>query len=96
MFSRSKSKESELIYILGNYCGVGLIDVIMVNKDVLHPQSQWMFTSELRRLIGFKSEKDFTNTASAFFTGTIRKTSSRHSRRLQKPWPTSGDHPAMK
>lgn len=67
MFSRSKSKESELIYIVGNYCGVALIDVIMVNEEVLHPQSQWMFTSELRRLIGFKSEKDFSSTASAFF-----------------------------
>ena len=61
MFSRSKSKSDELIEVLGNYCGVGLWDAVLVNEDALHPKSKWMWTNEFRRLLGYRSEADFPN-----------------------------------
>ncbi|MEW6122373.1 MAG: methyl-accepting chemotaxis protein [Pseudomonadota bacterium] len=63
---RSKSKDSELIETLGNYCGVGLWDAILVNEDALHPQSRWTWTNEFRRLLGYKNEVDFPNTCQAW------------------------------
>ncbi|MDV6331199.1 PAS domain-containing methyl-accepting chemotaxis protein [Asticcacaulis sp. 201] len=61
MFSRSKGKSDELIEVLGNYCGVGLWDAILVNEDALHPKSQWTWTNEFRRLLGYRNETDFPN-----------------------------------
>ena len=61
MFLSGKAKNDELMDILGNYCGVGLWDARLVNEDALHPESQWMWTNEFRRLLGFKNESDFPN-----------------------------------
>ena len=61
MFGRMKSKSDELIEVLGNYCGVGLWDAILVNEDALHPKSQWTWTNEFRRLLGYRNESDFPN-----------------------------------
>ncbi|MGA8900187.1 methyl-accepting chemotaxis protein [Bradyrhizobium sp.] len=61
MFMRSKRKSEELIEVLGNYCGVGLWDAILVNEDALHPKSQWTWTNEFRRLLGYKNGEDFPN-----------------------------------
>ncbi|WP_454917833.1 methyl-accepting chemotaxis protein [Xanthobacter sediminis] len=56
-----KTKSDELITVLGNYCGVGLWDAVLVNEDALHPQSKWTWTNEFRRLLGFSGEHDFPN-----------------------------------
>ncbi|MFG1480181.1 methyl-accepting chemotaxis protein [Xanthobacter sp. V4C-4] len=56
-----KTKSDELISVLGNYCGVGLWDAILVNEDALHPQSKWTWTNEFRRLLGYGGEHDFPN-----------------------------------
>jgi len=61
VLGRSKSKSDELIEVLGNYCGVGLWDAVLVNEDALHPNSRWTWTNEFRRLIGYKDETDFPN-----------------------------------
>jgi hypothetical protein len=61
MFSRNKAKSDELIDVLGNYCGVGLWDAILVNENALDPKSQWTWTNEFRRLLGYRSENDFPN-----------------------------------
>jgi len=61
VFLRGKAKSDELLDVLGNHCGVGLWDAILVNEDALHPQSQWMWTNEFRRLLGFRNESDFPN-----------------------------------
>jgi hypothetical protein len=58
---RGKAKSDELMEILGNYCGVGLWDAKLVNEDALHPESQWTWTNEFRRLLGFRNETDFPN-----------------------------------
>jgi methyl-accepting chemotaxis protein len=61
VFLRGKAKSDELMEILGNYCGVGLWDARLVNEDALHPESQWTWTNEFRRLLGFRNERDFPN-----------------------------------
>ncbi|WP_417773703.1 PAS domain-containing methyl-accepting chemotaxis protein [Stappia sp.] len=61
MFNRMKSKSDELIEVLGNFCGVGLWDAVLVNEDALHPKSKWTWTNEFRRLVGYTSEADFPN-----------------------------------
>ncbi|WP_235074121.1 methyl-accepting chemotaxis protein [Asticcacaulis sp. AC466] len=58
---RSKVDSSELMDVLGNYCGVGLWDAVLVNEDALHPKSQWTWTNEFRRLLGYRNETDFPN-----------------------------------
>ncbi len=61
MFSRDKAKSNELLDVLGNYCGVGLWDAVLVNEDALHPRSKWTWTNEFRRLLGFRNETEFPN-----------------------------------
>ncbi len=61
MLNFSKTKSDELIEVLGNYCGVGLWDAVLVNEDALHPRSQWTWTNEFRRLLGYRNESDFPN-----------------------------------
>ncbi|MFG1418816.1 methyl-accepting chemotaxis protein [Xanthobacter sp. V0B-10] len=56
-----KSKSDELISVLGNYCGVGLWDAVLVNEDAMHPQSKWTWTNEFRRLLGYSGDYDFPN-----------------------------------
>src|ERR1700735_4644692 len=59
--ARGKGKSDELLEVLGNHCGVGLWDAILVNEDAMHPKSQWTWTNEFRRLLGFRNETEFPN-----------------------------------
>ncbi|GGF78421.1 chemotaxis protein [Azorhizobium oxalatiphilum] len=61
MLGRPNRKSDELIEVLGNFCGVGLWDAVLVNEDALHPKSQWTWTNEFRRLVGYSNETDFPN-----------------------------------
>lgn len=56
-----KTKSDELISVLGNHCGVGLWDAVLVNEDAMNPQSKWTWTNEFRRLLGYSGEHDFPN-----------------------------------
>jgi hypothetical protein len=58
---RGKGRSDELLDVLGNHCGVGLWDAVLVNEDALHAKSQWTWTNEFRRLLGFRGEADFPN-----------------------------------
>ena len=42
-----------------NHSGVGLWDCIIFNGDALHAQSQWTWSPEFRRLLGYRDETDF-------------------------------------
>jgi methyl-accepting chemotaxis protein len=61
MFTRRKAGGDGFLEVLGNSCGVGLWDAILVNEDALHPKSQWTWTNEFRRLLGYRNEGDFPN-----------------------------------
>ncbi|MGX5665436.1 methyl-accepting chemotaxis protein [Rhizobium daejeonense] len=41
--------------------GVGLWEAVLLNGDAMHPQSRWTWSAELRRMIGFETEKEFPN-----------------------------------
>ena len=51
----------ELHTILGERAGVGLWDAILFEKDAMHPNSIWTWSSEFRRLIGFTNADEFPN-----------------------------------
>jgi len=51
----------ELHTILGERAGVGLWDAILHEKDAMHPNSIWTWSSEFRRLIGFSNAEEFPN-----------------------------------
>ena len=55
---RNIKERSELLDMT---CGVGLWQAILVNADALDPQSQWSWSEEFRRLLGYDSELDFPN-----------------------------------
>ena len=61
MWPNRNTRSDELIEVLGNCCGVGLWDAILVNEDALHPKSRWTWTNEFRRLLGYRNENDFPN-----------------------------------
>jgi ABC-type transporter Mla subunit MlaD len=61
MWPNRRARSDELIEVLGNHCGVGLWDAILVNEDALHPNSRWTWTNEFRRLVGYRNESDFPN-----------------------------------
>ena len=92
MFNRKATRGEGFLEVLGNNCGVGLWDAILVDEDAMHPKSQWTWTNEFRRLLGFRDESDFPNVCRSWsdrlhpddaarvfaaFNGALKKTSSR-------------------
>lgn len=47
--------------VLDNACGVGLWAAVLYNADALDPRSQWNWSPEFRRLIGYGNEGEFPN-----------------------------------
>ena len=47
--------------VLDNSCGVGLWAAVLYNADALDPRSQWTWSPEFRRLIGYSHEGEFPN-----------------------------------
>lgn len=45
--------------LLDEACGIGLWQAILVDRDAMHPDSQWNWSPEFRRLLGYSSEQDF-------------------------------------
>jgi PAS domain-containing protein/uncharacterized protein YukE len=54
-------EEAERQALLDAFAGVGLWDAILHEGDPAHPQSQWRWSPEFRRLLGFDSEASFPN-----------------------------------
>ena len=92
MFTRKAARGDGFLEVLGNNCGVGLWDAILVDEDAMHPKSQWTWTNEFRRLLGYRNENDFPNVCQSWsdklhpedaprvfdaFNGALKKTSSR-------------------
>ena len=47
------NQAAEELALLGRHAGVGLWDAVIHNGDPMHPQSQWHWSPEFRRLAGF-------------------------------------------
>lgn len=59
-------KDQRELELLKSHAGVGLWDCIIAHGDALHEESQWRWSQELRRLVGYKNEIDFPNIASSW------------------------------
>ncbi len=49
-----QKKDEEQAALLGEYAGVGLWDALLHEGDAMHPESQWEWSPEFRRLLGFE------------------------------------------
>ena len=47
-------------------CGAGLWSAVVVNADALDPRSQWTWSPEFRRLLGYTSEVEFPNVVTSW------------------------------
>lgn len=47
--------------LLDEACGIGLWEAVLHNGDALHPQSQWTWSAEFRRLLGYTDAHSFPN-----------------------------------
>ena len=47
--------------VLDDACGVGLWAAVLYNADALDSRSQWLWSPEFRRLIGYSHEGEFPN-----------------------------------
>lgn len=45
--------------LLDESAGIGLWQAILVDGDAMHPESEWTWSPEFRRMIGFETEDDF-------------------------------------
>ena len=63
--SRTKNLEllhkAEWLDTLSLHCGIGLWDAILHEGDAMHPKARWTWSSEFRRLCGYKTEAEFPN-----------------------------------
>lgn len=53
--------KAEWLDTLSLHSGIGLWDAIFYEGDAMHPKARWTFSSEVRRLLGFKNEAEFPN-----------------------------------
>src|SRR5579884_3401653 len=51
----------ERMELLDTSCGVGLWQAVLHNADAFDPKSQWTWSPEFRRLLGYSNEADFPN-----------------------------------
>lgn len=57
----AERNEAERSALLDAYAGVGLWDAVLHDGDPMHRLSQWRWSPEFRRLLGFHSEAEFPN-----------------------------------
>jgi PAS domain S-box-containing protein len=53
--------KAEWLDVLDRHSGVGLWDAILHDGDAMHPESRWTWSSEFRRLCGFRDATEFPN-----------------------------------
>lgn len=46
-------------HLLDNSLGIGLWSAMLVDGDAMHPESEWVWSPEFRRLIGYDSSAEF-------------------------------------
>ncbi|WP_161993552.1 methyl-accepting chemotaxis protein [Muricoccus nepalensis] len=51
--------KAEWLSVLDSRCGVGLWDAILHEGDAMHAKSRWTWSSEFRRLLGFRDAAEF-------------------------------------
>lgn len=56
---RRLRSQSEWLETLSTHCGVGLWDAVLFESDPMHPKSQWTWSAEFRRLLGFSNITEF-------------------------------------
>jgi uncharacterized protein YoxC len=54
-----KNTDAEYLGLLDQHAGVGLWDAMLYDGDPMHPKSQWRWSGEFRRLVGFGSVAEF-------------------------------------
>ncbi|MBB4256578.1 hypothetical protein GGD64_000572 [Bradyrhizobium sp. CIR3A] len=58
--------KAEWLETLSLHCGIGLWDAILYEGDAMHAKARWTWSSEFRRLCGYKTEAEFPNVADSF------------------------------
>ncbi len=53
--------KAEWLETLSLHCGIGLWDAILYEGDAMHAKARWTWSSEFRRLCGYKTEAEFPN-----------------------------------
>ncbi|MBK1638215.1 hypothetical protein CKO24_04020 [Rhodothalassium salexigens DSM 2132] len=57
---------AERLDLYENHSGVGLWDAVLYNGDAFDERSSWAWSNEIRRQLGYTSERDFPNTVEAW------------------------------
>ncbi len=78
MFGRSRSKSTlvsdaeqiesnaQRLHLLEEQGGIGLWDVKVAEGDPADPNSQWRYSSDLRRMLGYRTEAEFPNSMASW------------------------------
>ena len=53
-----QQKNEELSHLLGRFAGVGLWDAVLHEGDPMHPKSEWTWSPQFRRLVGFAPDDE--------------------------------------
>lgn len=53
--------KAEWLETLSLHCGIGLWDAILYEGDAMHANARWTWSSEFRRLCGYRTEAEFPN-----------------------------------
>jgi PAS domain S-box-containing protein len=68
LFSGHSSDDADFITLWETLAGVGLWHVSLHEANTLHEKSKWVWSAEFRRLLGFSSEAEFSNSIQALVT----------------------------
>ena len=66
--AKDDNDDATLLKILFSYCGVGLWDAKLHNGDPMHEKSEWTWSGEFRRLLGFdrNDTRNFPNVVNSW------------------------------
>ncbi len=68
LFSGRSADDADLVSLWETLAGVGLWHVTLFEANTQHEKTQWVFSAEFRRLLGFSSEAEFPNTLQSLVT----------------------------
>lgn len=57
----------ERLALLEDKCGIGLWEAVLFEGDAFHERSEWIWSPEFRRLVGFETELEFPNVVGSWF-----------------------------
>lgn len=61
LFSGRSADDADFIALWENLAGVGLWHATLFQAETLHEKTEWVWSAEFRRLLGFASEAEFPN-----------------------------------